>query len=173
MRTGPVHSPGHTSCTYREEATLGCEIKILLRGLSIRKVVCDWVLRLFTSFLSSLFKHGEAASYSKPKFLPGNVLFWRFAIVLRLDRDLGGAGRLGMICSTHEGGSRTFSPFSLATVHFSAYRGSLSKKTGERANTEKSSWHISLYLTVLDFCWTKKLDWRRNKLCPRIKGRVS
>ena len=32
----------------------------------------------------------KAASYSKQKYLPGNVFFWRFDIVLRLNRELSG-----------------------------------------------------------------------------------
>ena len=31
-----------------------------------------------------------AAYYNKPKFWPGNVRFWSFDIVLRLNRELGG-----------------------------------------------------------------------------------
>ena len=93
-----------------------------------------WVSRPAHSCKISAHK---AAYYNKQKFWPGNVLFWSFDIVLRLNRELGGVWRLGVICSTNWGGSRTFSHFSVVAVLILAKQGFLSKKNLERSTREK------------------------------------
>ena len=67
--------------------------------------------------------------------MPGKAHSWSFDIVLM--RELGGVGRLGMVCSTHWGGSRAFCRFSVATAFIIAKQGFLSKKTRELSNTEE------------------------------------
>ena len=121
---------------------------------------------------SPRYSHPKAAYYNKQKFLPRNVLFWSFDIVLRLNRELGGVWRLGMICSTHRGGSRTFSRFSVAAVLMLDKQEFLSMKNLERSKSEKygeflSSWPLWLFLGQKSlFGQSKNCGHRETGKCP-------